>query len=800
MGDFRRKIWVPAAAILLGLCGSDGGLAQTTPETPSHGQAIEQVVVTATRRAEKLEKVPLSISAFSDAKMDVLGVKNFADLAKFTPGVTFDPDTNNVYIRGIDSTAGSGTTGIYIDDTPIQIRNLGFSSNNTLPSVFDLDRVEVLRGPQGTLFGAGSEGGTVRYIMAQPSLTDYSGIARSEVSFTQDGQPSYEDGAAFGGPIVEDVLGFRASAWYRRDGGWIDQVNYRTGQTTVPDANGTDTYVLRGALTWAPISQLTITPTIDYQNRNEGDPDQYWVGISNPDGGDYKSATPDRQVDKDQFYLTSLDIHYSGNSAELISDTSMFGRGEHVNGYSGTLYNLSYFQQILLDGTDPEGNPCGPPQCKTNLYPLLTPDGINLPGLPDYIAHANITNTQHNVTQEVRLQSTNPNSPLTWVIGVFYAGNEQESKEEINDPELPQITKYLWNETVLQAWSENLLPNGDDYINDTLAHDSQIAAFADATYAFTDQWKLEAGLRYARTHFDFVNYANGPQNFGPSSGTGGESESPITPKVSVDFQVTADDLIYTTIAEGYRIGGANPPFPLIACGVPSVPNSYSSDTTWSYELGAKDKWFGGRLQTDASIYYIQWSSIQQDVYLPLCGLQYTDNLGDAVSKGFDFQADYQVTESLHLEMSLGYTDARYTTNAYSADGSLLVAPGEAIGSQPYISPWTFTAGAEYDFEVYGNQSYARLDDEFASENNWPLTTQNPLSESYDPHLVSDPPTNQLSARTGMTFDTWDVALFMNNVLDSHPQIDLNHQDSNTLLYEASTFRPRTGGIEVNYRF
>ena len=806
MGEtIHRQRWLLSTAILFGLGGSDVALAQTTTEAPSHGQAIEEVVVTATRRVENVQKVPLSISAFSDVKMDVLGVKNFAQLAKFTPGVTYDPDTNNVYIRGIDSTAGSGTTGIYIDDTPIQVRNLGFSSNNTLPSVFDLQRVEVLRGPQGTLFGAGSEGGTVRYIMTQPSLTDYSGIARSELEFTQDGQPSYEEGAAFGGPVVDDVLGFRVSGWYRRDGGWIDQVNYRTGLTTVPDANSTDTYVLRGALAWAPVSHLTITPSINYQNRDNGDPDQYWVGISDPDDGSYKSATPDRMIDKDRWYLAALNVHYTGDSFEIISNTSMLGRGEHVNGYSGTLYNLSYFQQILINngyqyGSDPEGNNCAPGQCKINLYPLLTPTGINLPGLPDYTAHANITNTQHNVTQEVRVQSTNPNSPLTWVVGVFYAGNSQESKEEINDPELPQITRYLWNESVLQAWSENLLPNGDDYINDTLGHDSQIAGFADATYSFTDQWRLEAGLRVARTQFTFVNYANGPQNFGFTGGSGGESETPVTPKVSIDFQVTPDDLIYGTVAEGYRIGGANPPIPVIACGVPSTPSSYTSDTTWSYEVGSKDKWLDGKLQTDASVYYVNWNDIQQDVYLPLCGLQYTSNLGNAVSKGFDFQADYQVTSSFHFEMTVGFTDARYTAYAYSADGTLLVAPGEAIGSQPYISPWTVTAGAEYDFEMYGNESYARLDDEFASENNYPLTTQNPLSESYDPHLVNDPPNNLLSARAGMTFDTWDVALFMNNVLDSHPQLDLNHQDANTLLYEASTFRPRTTGIEVNYRF
>lgn len=171
-----------------------------------------------------------------------------------------------------------------------------------------------------------------------------------------------------------------------------------------------------------------------------------------------------------------------------------------------------------------------------------------------------------------------------------------------------------------------------------------------------------------------------------------------------------------------------------------------------------------------------------------------------MSKGFDLQAELQVTDAFHLDATLGYTDARYTTNSYSADGSLLVSSGESIGTQPYISPWTFTLGAEYDFSAFGTDSYVRADDEFASQNPGPITTQNPLSESYDPHLVADPATNTLSARAGSTFGNWDIAAFMNNVLDSHPQLDLNHQDANTLLYEASTFRPRTAGLEVNYRF
>lgn len=798
-----------AGTAVVALCPAES-LAQTQanpPQTTSReGAGIEEVVVTATRRAEKLSKVAVSVSAFTDVKMDVLGVKSFSDLARFTPGVTYEDASKDISIRGIDSSAGSGTTGIYIDDTPIQIRNLGFNSNNTLPSVFDLERVEILRGPQGTLFGAGSEGGTVRYITPQPSLTDYSGVARGEFAFTEDGAPSYEAGAAYGGPIVEDMLGFRASGWYREDGGWIDRVNYLTGQTTEENANNADTYVLRGALTWAPTARLTITPTIDYQNRRQNDMDQYWVGISDPNAGVFRDATPDRQEDKDRFYLASLNIRYDFGFAELISNTAYLSRGEHVNGYSGTLYNLSYFQSILAlghHGEDPFGRKCQPGQCRTDLYPLLTPTGINLPGLPDYVAVNNTTNTQRDVTQEVRLQSTDPNSPLTWVVGVFYAHNSQESKEEINDPQLAAITQYLWSETVYKAWGEKLLPNGDDYINDSLSHDEQIAGFADASYAFTEQWKLEAGVRYARTHFDFVNSADGPQNFGPSGGSGAENGYPLTPKVSLDYQITPDDLVYASIAKGFRIGGANPPFPLRACGVSSVPDSYSSDGVWSYEVGAKDKWLGGRLTTDASVYYINWDKIQQDVYLPKCGLQYTGNLGQAVSKGFDLQIDYQLLESVHVEATVGYTDARYTTNAYSADGTLLVANGDSIAGsagQNWYSPWTASGGVEYDFQLLQNDAYARADYEFTSHNSWPLTTQNPLSGSYDPNLVADPATNFVSMRAGMIIGTLDAALFVNNLFNSHPRLDLNHQDSSTLLYEASTFRPRTTGVTLTYRY
>jgi outer membrane receptor for ferrienterochelin and colicin len=288
---------------------------------------VGEVVVTATRQTQNLSKVPESVSAFTAKKMEVLDIKSFADIAKYTPGVTFDEERHDVSIRGIDSKAGSGTTGIYIDDTPIQVRALGLNANNTLPAVYDLDRVEVLRGPQGTLFGAGSEGGTVRYITPQPSLTTLSAKADAEVDTTQYGAPSYEFGGAVGGPIIPDVLGFRVSAWGRQDGGWINRVDYQTLAVTQKDANFVDTGVVRAALAWQPIAKLLITPSIYFQDRDQNNYDQYWVSDSS--ANHYVSGTPDQMADRDRFYLPALKIEYDGGAVKFISNTVLSALYDH---------------------------------------------------------------------------------------------------------------------------------------------------------------------------------------------------------------------------------------------------------------------------------------------------------------------------------------------------------------------------------------------------------------------------------------------------------------------------------------
>ena len=806
----RSLLFVTAAAapILFAAPGWTADAASTQ---------VGEIVVTATRQDQVLSKVPESISAFPAAKLAVLNVKSFQDLAKFTPGVTYDEERHDVSIRGISSRAGSGTTGVYIDDTPIQVRALGLNANNTLPAVFDLERVEVLRGPQGTLFGAGSEGGTVRYITPQPSLSSYSGFAHSEVSWTDHGDPSYEGGAAAGGPIVPDKLGFRISAWDRRDGGWIDRVDFNTLAPTDSNANWVDTFVTRGAVTWAPVEGLLITPAIYYQNRIQHNYDLYWTAISNPGSGTYLSGTPDRMGDKDHFVLPSLKIEYDSSLVKLISTTSYYDRRERVNGYSGTLYNLSYFQQITDGGTDPMGEPCAP--CATGPSPLLLPTGPNLPGFGDYLSKNIITNNQKNITEEVRLQSADPGARLNWTAGVFYSYDTQRSIEEIFDPQLPALTQYLWGEDILTAWGQDLLPNGDDYINDTTGHDRQIALFADATYALTPQLKVNVGLRYAWTHFDFTNVNDGPQDLlctapgtvpGPNCGadyeSGSKDETPFTPKINLSYQVTPDDMVYATASKGYRIGGAVPPLPADACGG-VFPTSYGSDTVWNYEVGAKGRFFDRRLQVSASAYYIRWSNIQQAIYVPTCGIQFTTNLGDATSKGFDFQADWRVSDAFQINAAVGYTDATYSKDAVldAADPNTGVTQSFVIvkkGDTLDVAPWTVSLGGQYNYTLADHPGFVRVDWEFSSKRTRPLPNEDPAIDAtfYDPGLVPDPPTYELSARAGLTMGHWDLALYAQNLLNAHPRLGLTHQDQYTLLYEATTLRPLTVGVAATFKY
>ena len=764
----------------------------------AHAQvSVEEIVVTATRQAQVLSKVPVSVSAYTQETMDQKGVKSFEDVARFTPGVRFAAGDNSISIRGISSGAGAGTTGIYIDDTPIQMRSLGFSADDSLPAIFDLERVEVLRGPQGTLFGAGSQGGTVRYITPQPSLTSYGAFVRTEVSKTEHGGVGYEGGVAFGGPIIEDVLGFRVSAWQRNDAGWVDRVDNASvspanpnGRVVDKDANSGKVSVLRGALAWQPTEALLVTPSIQYQRRTTRDTNSFFEGISDRDDHVFRNGSPEYRGSRDTFYMPALNIQYDFGAVRVVSNTSYFHR-DNTTGYDGTIYNLSYYQSLYLDEFGDAAT----------LYPFLTATGINQ-ALPFYLSPSVVTNTQRNFTQEVRVQSNDPDARLTWVAGVFYQRNRQQSTEELVEPEVETLFPFAFGQT-LEEYFGYPMYGQDSYINQTRATETQIAAFADLTYAVSDRLKVTAGARYAQAKFSFTNFADGSQNYGRTDGQGSSTETPFTPKLGVSFQADPDNLIYATWSKGFRVGGANPPVPVDACrvsleafGLAGAPSAYKSDTVTSFEVGTKNRWFDRRLQVAASVYNIEWTDIQQGVTLPSCAIQFTDNLGNARSRGFDVQATLLPVSGLSIDVAVGYTDAEYTSTTQFAANRIIVSKGNSLGNPP----WTVSVGAQYDFPLFDQMGYVRGDYQYTSKRDGLVPNQDPRNRGYDPANVTPDATTMVNLRAGAVIaDDINVSLFVDNLFDATPLLSRGHSDTDTLLFTQSTFRPRTVGVTLTYR-
>jgi iron complex outermembrane recepter protein len=342
--------------------------------------------------------------------------------------------------------------------------------------------------------------------------------------------------------------------------------------------------------------------------------------------------------------------------------------------------------------------------------------------------------------------------------------------------------------------------------------------FGEATYSFTDQFKLTVGARYSKLEYSFNTLTGGPQLYlQPQTGSGDKKENSFTPKVSFSFQEDPRNLYYFTYSKGFRPGGANNPVPYAACsgdfqsfGIAGAPATYSSDSVNSFEVGSKNN-IDNRFKIASSIYYIKWNNIQQTVVPPICQISFIANLGEAVAKGLDIQAEMAITDHFTAELAAGYTDARYTQNSSLAPPppgqppQYVVAEGDAISGQSGqpAPPLTVTLGLEYRFKMFTRNAYIRVDDEYESSPKWASASQDPGTLQYDSANYKLSATNFASARAGMTFGGWQASLFCDNLFDSHTVTNYNWSidpgDGNSRLERQFTFRPRTIGLTITYR-
>jgi iron complex outermembrane receptor protein len=727
-------------------------------------EALGEIIVTATKRAENLNKVPISIAALTPEAMAQSGVKSFRDVAAIVPGIEFDsvtnwgPNLNNISIRGVNSTIGTSTTGIYLDDTPIQSRVQSFSYiGQPLPLTWDLERVEVDRGPQGTLFGAGAEGGAVRFIPSAPSLTQFSGLAHSEVSQTKNGGLSYESGIAAGGPLVQDSVGGRISLWYRKDGGYVDRVDPFTGATVDANANRSESKAARVAIAYRPMDTLTITPSVNYQSQQTHDSSTFYEALSNTQEGVYKSGRLLQQPTTDSLYLPSVKIEANLGFADLTSVSSYYHRD------ASTLFDNTNLLGALLGGY---GNPLGP------SYPTdhsqAAPGYINL--------------KQSFISQELRLASSDAHAPITWVAGVFYSRVRQEDNETVDSPFFGPPNPVLYTD-------QDIL-------------DTQVAAFGQVDYRLTERLKLTAGLRVADVKYDAVQFVSGALNTGVPPVASGESrETPVTPKIGASFQYDDNNLFYVSIAKGYRVGGVNTPLANYCNVTTPAPKTYNSDSVWSYEIGAKDSLLDGHLLIDTSVFHIVWKNIQQPVLIPSCGFEYFANLGSATSNGFDLALSALIGDHFKPALSVGYTNAHYTKTIL-INGVVTVDKGDTIGTIPQVpSPWNVTASAEYVLNPLADWRVTlRLEDVFHSKNTGPFASYDPAAISYAPAISPNPSTNVLNFRLSAEYRHFEVEAFVNNLLNSTPLLNRGQDTPASALFYRTTLRPRTIGVGAYWHF
>jgi outer membrane receptor protein involved in Fe transport len=356
--------------------------------------ALEEVVVTARRRQEPLRDVPISAAVWTQEAMQAAGVKGIDEIASLTPGVEFDFVSRfgdyftNIVIRGVTDMNGAATS-VFLDDTPLPVAR-GETFFRSFPMTFDLDRVEVLRGPQGGLLGQDALGGAVRFVTNEPSLTITSGQVRTEIATTARGDASYEAGAAMGGPLVNGILGARVSGWYRSDGGYVDRVDTFTGATLDADANRSVARSFRGTLAWAPVESARLTPSLTWQSVHYHDQSVFYADLSDPGDGELLNGSQTRQPSDDELLVGSLKVSADLGRVDLIAATS-------------------YLEHDVTNVLD---------QSPLDYYEPLT-------------SHATFEQTAF--SHETRVSSAASAAPIGWVAGVWFSDSRIREASAIED-------------------------------------------------------------------------------------------------------------------------------------------------------------------------------------------------------------------------------------------------------------------------------------------------------------------------------------------------------------------------------
>jgi len=775
---------VPRLLTALALCFAfDPSFAQAPVQTDqgasrsaaNEGTALEEIVVTAEKRESTVQKTPISMTAISEAEMQANGFSDFRQIAAETPGVsmkTSGPGQTEFEMRGLTATGGfSPTVGFYLDDTPLTAPAQAAQGKVVIdPDLYDLNRVEVLRGPQGTLYGSGSMGGTIKLVTNAPQLNTVAVSAQTTESGTEGGGFNYGGSAMLNLPITDDVAAVRFVGTYKYTSGWIDRIvlnpfpletngGLSRGDILAAPVQAKYSDVNTEKLTGGRISlllklgdRLTIQPGILYQKISMGGP----FTIDDPPGDVDAHYQPFDIAEplEDNFSLYTLTVKYHFDGADLTSATAKWNRhDEQTQDVSETMQVLFGFPSFYIG----QGGIGGGSQEET-----------------DFTDQA---------SEEIRLAS-NGDGRFQWLGGVFFSDFKSNTTS---------LSDYAGLESFFGT--SDLISVGEPI------EITQRALFGETSYKLTDQLKATLGLRYYRYSSSEETINSGIASIAGGPGTvlefGSANNKGFNPKVNLAYTVSDDVLLYTTAAKGFRPGGPNSPVPLkgpVQCltgpgnleslGLGSAPNQFNPDNVWSYEVGEKSRALGNRLQINSDVYYENWSDVQQLVD-PSCGFGFTANAGSAVVYGSELEVAASLSTSWSVSQSVGYTHATFSQSDLATDTvkgqRLLDVPDfTANTSLIYSTPVT----DEYKLDVRGTYTYV-----------------GPMEDIT--YVRNDLPGYSLvNARAGVGSEKFSVSLFCDNLTDKMAILTNNTAQTVNIpqVNRWVTNQPRTIGVDVQVRY
>ena len=814
----RTIVSAIAAALTPGFAGYTGA-AQAQEQNEADDNRLEEVIVSARKRDENIQDIPQSIQAFSQGDLDKVGVASLKDLAKFVPAMTVVGSSagfNKIIFRGVADSPrpfiADSSAAIYLDEQPL---TTGAQSPEIRP--YDLARIETLAGPQGTLYGASSQSGTVRYIVNKPDASQFAGNVGGGMSYVHNGEIGWDADAMMNIPLIEDQLAIRLVAYGGKDPGYIDNVfgntpgridpetgEYIQGSKTNADIvrnniNSTPFKGLRASAKWLVNENWAVTGIYNYSDSRVNGYNDY-----DPTQGDLKTVKFYKESWNDSWNNFQLTLDGDLNGVLLTSSTSYFER-DTAYVFDGTS-GVAYYHSVL--GAYGYGT-CGTENlyyAAYNIYDFSTACALN--GVGYDVNDADPSGFNRNDQRDTRwtheTRFTGNTGRWFWTAGVFYQQAKQHWAFGTAIDGYPETQSFAAYNTIYGP----LDPTNIRWASDERNKRTDWAVFGEATVDLSEKWKMLIGLRWYDVKVDRTYTTWIPATAPPVINTPTGSDSGILPKFGFQYFFADDRMVYALYSEGFRTGGINR-----ARGNPTLPVEYGPDLLNNYEAGLKSQWMNGSLQLNLIGYHQVWKDMQLELVDPsynCCDEPYQNviaNLGDAVIDGFDLEIFYQASEHVQL----GWTST-YLLNAKIKDDISVFderAPDFVVldipsGTRlPLTADLNFSAFAEYDWQTSllgGSQAYVRLQTSYTGDS-YNRMVDVDLGDTGYGARVKQPHYNTWDLRTGLSNSDWEVSVYLDNMFDKR---GISYINTNADYFWGRqnhlVIQPRTLGFHVKRYF